>query len=51
MFLIVCNELHVVRLFYIGFLYLHFFRMGNCTVSSALLERFSWAKAEKHDQV
>ena len=26
MFLIVFNELHVVRLFYIGFLFLHFFR-------------------------
>ena len=49
MFLIVFNELHVVRLFYKGFLFLHVFR--KCTVSSILLEGFSWAKAEKHDQV
>ena len=53
------NELHVVRLYYIGFFTPSFFfrkliffqRMGKCTVSSALLEGFFWAKAENQDQV
>ena len=47
-----------MRLFYIGYFIPSFFskvdffqRMGKCTVSSALLEGFSWAKAENEDQV